>query len=189
MSRPGERPSRSGRQPTGLSDAELFRRTVGEVVPLRPNGRITPERQPGSALPLQRLRDERAALAASLNDDIDLERMLETDDALSFRRESVGPDVPRKLRRGHWAIRAQIDLHGLRSDEAREALILFLEDALQRHWRCVRIIHGKGLGSIGREPVLKRKVPRWLAQRREVLAFCQARPDDGGSGATIVLLR
>lgn len=189
MSRSGKRPPKPQRQGAELPDAELFRQMVGEVVPVRSSGRIIPEKRPRPALPLQRLRDEYAALAASLTDDIDLERMLETDDALSFRRESIGPDVPRKLRRGHWTIRAQLDLHGLRSDEAQEALLVFLEEARQHHWRCVRIIHGKGLGSIGREPVLKRKVPRWLAQRREVLAFCQARPDDGGSGATIVLLR
>ena len=86
-------------------------------------------------------------------------------------------------------IRAQVDLHGLRADEAREALIAFLARAIRDEIRCVRIIHGKGLGSIGREPVLKRKVPRWLAQREEVLAFCEARPNDGGAGAMIVLLR
>ncbi len=128
-------------------------------------------------------------LDASLSDEIGIELYLETDEALSYRRHGIGPDVVRRLRRGEWAVKGQIDLHGLRTDEAREALTAFLNRALRDEWRCVRVIHGKGLGSVGREPVLKAKVPRWLVQRQEVLAFCQARPNDGGSGALIVLLR
>ncbi|MBW7925118.1 MAG: Smr/MutS family protein [Burkholderiaceae bacterium] len=172
-----------------LREANLFRDAIGEVAPLRPSGRIDPQRREIPATAVQRELDERAALAASLSDEIGIEQHLETDDALSFRRASVGPDVVRRLRRGEWAIRGQIDLHGLRVDPAREALAAFLDEALRREWRCVRVIHGKGLGSIGREPVLKAKVPRWLVQRREVLAFCQARPNDGGAGAVIVLLQ
>ncbi len=171
-----------------LREANLFREAIADVVPLRPTGRIDPRRREIPATAVQRELDERAALAASLSDEIGIEQHLETDEALSFRRASVGPDVVRRLRRGEWAIRGQIDLHGLRVDEAREALAAFLDEALRRQWRCVRVIHGKGLGSIGREPVLKAKVPRWLVQRREVLAFCQARPNDGGAGALIVLL-
>ena len=83
----------------------------------------------------------------------------------------------------------QLDLHGLRVDEAREALAHFVANAHRCGLRCLRVIHGKGLGSAGKEPVLKDKVPRWLVQRDEVLAFCQARPTDGGAGALIVLLR
>lgn len=169
-------------------EADLFRDAIADVVPLRPSGRIETQRRLIPATAVQRERDERAALAASLSDEIGIEQHLETDEALSFRRASVGPDVVRRLRRGEWAVRGQIDLHGLRVDEAREALAAFLDEALRRGWRCVRVIHGKGLGSIGREPVLKAKVPRWLVQRREVLAFCQARPNDGGAGAVIVLL-
>ena len=135
------------------------------------------------------MRDDEAVLAESLSDEIDIERQLDTDDTLSWRRIGIGADVVRRLRRGEWVVRMQVDLHGLRVDEARDALVAFLGQALRDEIRCVRIIHGKGLGSIGREPVLKRKVPRWLAQREEVLAFCEARPNDGGSGAMIVLLR
>jgi DNA-nicking Smr family endonuclease len=94
-----------------------------------------------------------------------------------------------RLRRGHWVVQDQIDLHGLRVEEARDALAAFLNQALRREQRCLRVIHGKGLGSAGREPVLKGKVLKWLVQRDEVLAFCQAPPTDGGSGALIVLLR
>ncbi len=172
-----------------LREANLFRDAIGDVVPLRPTGRIDPHRREIPATAVQRELDERAALAASLSDEIGIEQHLETDDALSYRCASLGPDVVRRLRRGEWTVRGQIDLHGLRVDEAREALAAFLDEALRREWRCVRVIHGKGLGSVGREPVLKTKVPRWLVQRREVLAFCQARPNDGGAGAVIVLLQ
>jgi DNA-nicking Smr family endonuclease len=93
------------------------------------------------------------------------------------------------LRKGGWTIQGEIDLHGLRRDEAREALAAFLRDAIRRGWRCVRVVHGKGLGSPGKTPVLKGKVQGWLMQKDEVLAFVQARGDEGGAGAVVVLLR
>lgn len=170
-------------------EANLFRAEMADAVPLRPTGRVEARPAAPAAVPTQRMLDEQAVLAESLSDEIDIERWLDTDDALSWRRTGIGPDVVRRLRRGEWVVRAQIDLHGLRVDEAREALVAFLGRAVRDEIRCVRIIHGKGLGSIGREPVLKRKVPRWLVQRDEVLAFCEARPNDGGAGVLILLLR
>lgn len=95
----------------------------------------------------------------------------------------------RKLRRGHWILQGELDLHGARVDGARELLGAFLRDAIKHQRRCVRVIHGKGHGSIGKQPVLKGKVKNWLIQKDEVLAFCQAREHDGGGGALIVLLR
>ena len=118
-----------------------------------------------------------------------MESLLETDEALSYTREGIGPDVVRKLRRGHWVIQDQIDLHGMRRDEAREMIVEFLRQAALRGIRCVRIVHGKGLGSVNNEPVLKKLVHKWLVQRSDVIAFCQAKPADGGSGAVVVLLR
>ena len=129
-----------------------------------------------------------AALREALSDEVDVESLLLTDDGLSFRRRGIALDVLTRLRRGQWAIQAQIDLHGLRRDEAREQLGDFVRQALQRGQRCVRVVHGKGLGSPGREPVLKAKVQRWLAQRLEVIAFTQATAAEGGAGALIVLL-
>ena len=170
------------------SEAEQFRQAVAGAHRLRDPGSRPPERAPIAPLPLQRERDEREALRESLSDEIDVDSYLDTDESLSYRRPGVGPDVPRRLRRGEWAIRRQIDLHGLRVDEAREALGVFLAACARQEIRCARIIHGKGLGSVNREPVLKGKVMRWLIQRRDVLAFCRARPNDGGAGALIVLL-
>ena len=102
---------------------------------------------------------------------------------------STGRGKRQKLRRGEWVIQDHLDLHGARVDEARELLAGFLREALRRGFRCVRIVHGKGLGSKDKVPVLKGKARVWLAQREEVIAFCQARPAQGGSGALVVLLR
>lgn len=166
----------------------LFVRTVGDVVPLARKGRALIDRPRPAPLPRQRERDERAVLREALSDEFDPESLMETDDQLSYRRTGVGPDVLVKLRRGRWVVQGQVDLHGLTRDEARGALGAFLQDAAKRGWRCVRVVHGKGLGSPRREPVLKGKVRAWLVQRQEVLAFTQARGPDGGAGAVIVLL-
>jgi DNA-nicking Smr family endonuclease len=170
-------------------EQSLFAATVGQVVPLRRAAAPAPARPRPPAIARQRQRDEAAALAESIADDFDAESLLETDDSLSFRRRGIGSDVVRKLRRGVWVLQAEIDLHGLRRDEARERVVAFLTDALRAGLRCVRIVHGKGHGSPGREPVLKAKVKTWLVQRSEVLAFTHARAADGGHGALIVLLK
>ena len=170
-------------------EANVFREAVGDSTPLRGTGRVDPRPLPAPPIARQFERDERQALSESISDEIDVERLLETDERLSFRQPGIGQDVVRRLRRGHWVIQEQLDLHGLRVDEARDALVAFLADCLRRGVRCVRIVHGKGLGSYQREPILKGKVLRWLTQRDEVLAFCQAGPSDGGSGALLALLR
>jgi DNA-nicking Smr family endonuclease len=170
-------------------ERNVFRQAVGDTVPLGPTGRIHVIPPPVPPVAAQFERDESRALAESISDEIDVERLLDTDGDLSYRRPEVGVDVVKRLRRGHWVLQGQLDLHGLRVDEAREALSAYLADCVRREIRCVRIVHGKGLGSVNKEPVLKGKVLRWLTQRTEVLAFCQAGPFDGGSGALIALLR
>jgi DNA-nicking Smr family endonuclease len=167
----------------------LFADSVGPVTPLAPHGRALARAPLPEPLPRQREADERAALAEAMSDEVDVESLLLTDDGLSFRRAGVGPDVVTRLRRGHWAIQGELDLHGLRRDEAREQLAEFLREAACRGWRCLRVVHGKGHGSPGRQPVLKGKVQRWLGQSAEVLAFTQASGPQGGAGALIVLLK
>ena len=159
--------------------------------PLPDKGRLDPHHRLEKPAPLPRSRhdDEAAVLREALSDEFDVESLLETDAELAFRRAGIGPDVLKRLRRGEWSIQGQVDLHGLRTDEAREQLGAFIREAVKQGWRCVRIVHGKGLGSPGRVPVLKDKVRRWLVQRIEVLAFVQARADEGGAGAIVVLLR
>ena len=170
-------------------EADLFRRSIGDVTPLSPSDKQPQQATPPLPIARQHLADEQAALRESLSDEFTVETLLDTDDTLSYARPGIGSDVVRKLRRGHWVIQSQLDLHGLRTDEAREALGEFLRSAGRRGIRCVRVIHGKGLGSVNREPVLKNKVRNWLAQKDEVLAFCQAKAADGGSGALVVLLK
>jgi DNA-nicking Smr family endonuclease len=170
-------------------DAELFRRSIGEVAPLPPSDKAPCPLPRPLPIPRQRMADELAALQESLSDEFNVDTLLDTDEALSFARTGVGSDIIRKLRRGHWVIQNQLDLHGMRRDEAREALGEFLRNAVKRGQRCVRVIHGKGLGSVNKELVLKSKVRSWLVQKEEVIAFCQARAADGGAGALVVLLK
>ena len=169
-------------------ERELFALTVGPVVPLKPTQRATVARPRPAPEPLQSRLDEAAVLREALSDDFDVESLLDTDDALSYRRIGVGAEVVRKLRRGGWTIQAQVDLHGLRRDEARERLGGFLREAGRHGLRCVRVVHGKGNGSPGRQAVLKSKVQSWLVQKAEVLAYVQARASEGGAGALVVLL-
>ena len=170
-------------------DADLFRASVSDVTPLASSGKVEHNRPTPRPIPVQRLRDDREALEDSLSDTIPWDTGIEAGDELSFARNGIGPQTLRKLRRGHWVVQAELDLHGLTSAEAREMLVEFLNRCRRRGVRCVRIIHGKGLRSKNREPVLKQKVAHWLVQRQEILAFCQARRSDGGSGAVVVLLK
>jgi DNA-nicking Smr family endonuclease len=167
----------------------LFQAAVGQVQRL-PQSAVA-NLKPAAPLPVpkQQQLDEVAALQEAISDEVDISSLLETDEHLSFRRTGVGPDVTQKLRRGKWAIQGQIDLHGLRSDEAREALTTFIRNAHRQGIRCVRVVTGKGLGSPGKTPVLKEKVRRWLVQKTEVVAFVQAPPAQGGAGALVVLLQ
>jgi DNA-nicking Smr family endonuclease len=177
------------REKESRRDADLFRRTVGNVAPLPPSDKAPSSIARPPPIPRQHLADEQAALQESLSDEFNVDSLLDTDEALSYARDGIGPDTMRKLRRGHWVIQGQLDLHGMRRDEAREALAEFLRNSVRRGMRCVRVIHGKGLGSANKEPVLKGKVRSWLVQKEEVIAFCQARAADGGSGALVVLLK
>jgi len=171
------------------ADSDLFRREIGAIAPLNAPPRARARRAPPVPLPLQTQRDEQAVLHEAISDDFDPEALLDTDDSLYYHRPGVSAEVVKKLRRGTWIVQAQLDLHGMRREEAREALQAFIREAGKRGLRCVRVIHGKGLGSVGKEPVLKGKVRAWLVQKEEVIAFCQARPHDGGAGAVLVLLQ
>ena len=167
----------------------LFQAAVGKVKRLPDRGLANLAPTPPAPIPKQQQLDEQAAYQEAISDEVDVTTLLDTDDQLSFRRPGVGPDVAQKLRKGKWSIQRQIDLHGMRTDEARETLTAFIRDAHKQGIRCVRVVHGKGLGSPGKAPVLKEKVHRWLVQKAEVVAFVQAQPAQGGAGALVVLLQ
>jgi DNA-nicking Smr family endonuclease len=171
------------------ADADLFRREIGEVAPLGAKPRAAVPRTPPAPVPVQTKLDEEAVLHEAISDEFDPEVLLDTDESLSYCRPGVSQEIVKKLRSGAWIVQAQLDLHGMRREEAREALSEFIREASKKGLRCLRVIHGKGLGSIGKEPVLKGKVRAWLVQKEEVIAFSQARAHDGGAGAVLVLLQ
>ncbi|MEQ1773037.1 MAG: Smr/MutS family protein [Burkholderiales bacterium] len=177
------------RKPLRSEPAETLHALLPDVVPLPPLNRAQTPRPRLRPIAAQRLRDNHEVLSESLSDHDAWEAGFEAGDELNFLRSGLATNTLRKLRRGHWLIQRELDLHGLTVAEARPALVVFLNHCLHDGTRCVRIIHGKGLGSKNREPVLKRKVASWLMQRDEILAFCQARRTEGGGGAVVVLLK
>ncbi|WP_421621112.1 Smr/MutS family protein [Alkalilimnicola ehrlichii] len=164
----------------------LFRRAMAGVRPLQHN-RVAARKPPPPPRPLQRRRDERRVMEELMDPPDPAE--IETGEELLYFREGLQRRVRRRLRRGQFPPTACLDLHGLTSTQARQALAAFLQESRRGRHRCVRIIHGKGNRSSNRGPVLKRKVDYWLRQREEVLGFCSALPSDGGTGAAYVLLR
>ena len=175
--------------PAHHDEVGLFHQEVGDVTPLSPHGRALPPPPRISPIPISLLRDEREVILESLHDPIHWDEDTEADRDASYVRLGINRQILRRLRRGEWHIQAELDLHGLNKVEAKHELAEFLFECKRRAIRCVRIIHGKGLRSPNREPVLKNHVRHWLMQRDEVLAFVEARPADGGSGAVVVLLK
>lgn len=170
-------------------DLAAFQAAVADARPLRASGRAFLGGPKPPPRPLQHLADERAALHESLHGAIGLQDRLEGGDEPHYLRTGLASSVLRDLRRGRWVVQDEIDLHGLNRDEARQLLSEFLAENIRHGRRCMRIVHGKGLGSPQKISVLRQLVRGWLSQRDEVLAYCQARPQDGGEGALIVLLR
>ena len=165
-----------------------FRRAVAGARPLARQRRTVLARRPAAPEARQRLRDERAALAESLAGPVTLDDALDSGDELAYLREGLGREVLRKLRRGHWVVEEELDLHGMNRHMAAISVTEFLRHCRLRRLGCVRIIHGKGRGSLHREPVLKGLLRKWLV-RQDVLAFSQAPAAQGGSGAVLVLLK
>ncbi len=173
----------------GLDETELFRLAMLGIEPIPSQSRVELQRPTPEPQPIKRTEDEQAALREAMETPMTLEDRLDAGDEVAFLRPGVPRRVLADLRRGRWVLQGELDLHGLKRDEAREALSAFIADCVQQGRRCVRIIHGKGLGSPGKQPVLKQLSHGWLAQREDILAFCQAGPAQGGSGAIMALLR
>ncbi len=175
--------------PANESDLDLFRDAVRDAVPLPAPHRVDIAKRPAPPVAIQSLLDEHDAIEALHHVVVSGEFALDIGDETFFVREGYSPLLVRKMRRGQWVVEDELDLHGARRDEAREMLGDFLKHAVRGRRHCVRIIHGKGLGSKNREPVLKNKVKVWLSRRDEVIAYCQAPPTMGGGGALLVLLK
>jgi DNA-nicking Smr family endonuclease len=179
---------------TRAAEANIFQTSLGGVKRMPVSDRYVPSLPKSAstaAAPARKLtqaEDDAAVLRESLSDLFEVDHYLEDDPALNYSAPGVGPDVMKKMRKGHWPVQDELDLHGMNRDQARDALGAFLTRSAQRNHRCVCVIHGRGFGSRGQEPVLKSMVHSWLVQK-EVVAFCQARNHEGGEGALIVLLR
>jgi DNA-nicking Smr family endonuclease len=179
---------------TRAAEANIFQTSLGGVKRMPVSDRYVPSLPKSAATvaaPARKLtqaEDDAAVLRESLSDLFEVDHYLEDDPALNYSAPGVGPDVMKKMRKGHWPVQDELDLHGMNRDQARDALGAFLTRSTQRNHRCVCVIHGRGFGSRGQEPVLKSMVHSWLVQK-EVVAFCQARNHEGGEGALIVLLR
>jgi DNA-nicking Smr family endonuclease len=169
--------------------ATLFRAAVGDTRPLTASARLEINAPRPAPVPRQRQLDEEAALAESLTQGLGFEDRIDSGEEDAFLRPGLRRRILTDLRRGRWTAQDKIDLHGLNRDEARTALSHFLTTALTQGKRCIRVIHGKGLGSPGGISILKQLSRSWLAQREEILAFCQPNPHEGGAGALLVLLR
>lgn len=168
-------------------DDALFRRAIADVRPLETDGRVEPPlKKPKPSARFSRA-DEARALEESLQADVDeIERA--NGEARRFRRAGIGRRTMRRLARGSYAVQAEIDLHGMTLAEAKPRLAAFIDACVRDGKRCVRVVHGKGLGSGQRGPVLKPNVDRWLRRMDDVLAFVSTRQVDGGTGALYVLL-
>ncbi|AUN95343.1 Smr/MutS family protein [Pseudazoarcus pumilus] len=175
--------------PDAMSADGLFRHAMRGTQRLDDANRVVPERAAPPPEPRKSSEDEALALRETMEAAITFEDRLDMGDEAAFLRPGLPRRVLVDLRRGRWALQGEVDLHGYTRVEAREALGRFLAASLQRGDRCVRVIHGKGLGSPGRVSILKQLSRGWLAQREEILAFCQAGANQGGSGALLVLLR
>lgn len=151
--------------------------------------RVVTEAPKPLPVPLQRERDEQAALAESIYAPTSLDLHLEGGDELTYLCNGVPRNVLRDLRRGRWVVQEEVDLHGCNRDEARELLAACVAQWRKKGVRCVRVIHGKGRGSPRRDPILKKLVAGWLMNYEDVMAYCQARLAEGGAGALIVLLK
>ena len=168
-------------------DEDLFRREVSDAKPLRSGERVEkPKRKPPPKARFSRA-DEEKALKESLEADIDTIESANAEN-MRYHRQHVGRRTMRKLARGKYAVQAELDLHGMTVAEARPRLADFIDYSIKQGLTCVRIVHGKGLGSGNRGPVLKSAVNRWLRKWDSVLAFVSARQVDGGTGAVYVLL-
>lgn len=165
----------------------LFREAVGDVRSVE-NDRIESDQRPTAPLLRNKQQDEKSVME-SLLDDLSEADLLETGEHLSYTQPGVQRSVLRKLKSGRYSLQSEIDLHGLTVDEARQELSDFLRAAQERRHLCIRVIHGKGRKQAERSPRLKPAVNQWLQRNKQVLAFCSARSNDGGTGAVYVLMR
>ncbi len=176
-------------------DSQLFRELIGEVEPVRHDKHLAKPKKPS---PVARFHeaDESAALAESLTPEeygFGFDDGIETGDELAYAGNGLDKNTWRKLRRGQYRIDATLDLHGMRMEQAHEAIKQFINHNRANGNRCLRIVHGKGHGVDegmgGKKPILKRSVDGWLRRNSTVLGFSSCLSQHGGTGAVYVLVK
>ncbi|ATP29181.1 DNA mismatch repair protein MutS [Chromobacterium violaceum] len=181
-------PPRAAAPQHAVPEEADFRQSVGDVKPLKPDGRHHP--QPPKPSPRPRKPSQGPALHAAACQEI-LQHQIGWFEPAHQAQQYARPGMPattlKRLRQGNWPVCAQLDLHGYTRHQAQDALALFIHRARHRG-QCVKVIHGKGFGSPQGEPVLKKLVRSWLQHHPDVLAFCEAETG-GGAGSLLVLLR
>ena len=170
-------------------DLAAFHAAVAGTTPLRHVDRVSFEAPKPRPQPRQRQLDDAAVIGELLSGPLAIDDWLDLGGADSFLRSGLPRTVLRDLRRGRWSIQDHIDLHGMNRQQAHEQVTRFLVESRGAGKRCLRIVHGRGNGSPGRESVLRQLVKGWLSRCQEVVAFCHAPPSDGGDGALWVLLK
>ena len=180
-------PQKKSASNADIDDKALFREAMQDVAPLTTSDKTI--LKPKKPAPSPRPKDHHEQFSDTGIGSNAFSVEIDAGDGWFFLRPGVTRQALRRLKRSYWGVQDSLDLHGFTQEAARQQLNAFLDEVLERNFRCVKIIHGKGLSSKERIPVLKNRIGSWLAQREAVLAFCQARQKDGGGGAVMVLLR
>ncbi|MDA0237510.1 MAG: Smr/MutS family protein [Proteobacteria bacterium] len=168
---------------------DLLEETLKDVTVLKKDGKVFRSKEQPAPIPAQSIKDEAEVLRELLHQNIEDEGLEFISEESAYLKPGLQHQILRRLRRSYWVVQDELDLHGSTSEDARILVSNFLSHAKKNKFRCVRIIHGKGYRSRNREPVLKKKLFRWLQLRSDVLAYCEAALGDGGSGATMLLLK
>ena len=168
---------------------DLLEASLGGVTSMKETDKARHDRDKPLPIPSQSIKDEASVVEELLSEDFDEESVEFLSEESSYLRPGLQSQILKKLRRNFWLVQDELDLHGLNSNDARELVAMFLAQAKRNGFRCVRIIHGKGHRSNNHVPVLKTKLFKWLQLRADILAYCESAPADGGSGATMLLLK
>jgi len=149
--------------------------------------KVSPYRKRIKPVATQRQADEARVMEELLSSD-DESSSFYSGDELTFLRESYPRNILKKLRRGEYAIQEELDLHGLFAEEAKVQVHGFINECARYNISAVRIIHGKGLHSPDKKPVLKNLILGWLKKNQFIIAVSSTPSNDGGTGAIYALI-
>jgi len=169
------------------ADIALFREEIGEVEHIAQD-KIIPVTK-STKIKLRVRQNKPTDLQSELSDLSEPTTVVGSEETLSFRRSGIQERLLSRLRSGGLKLDAELDLHGMTIPIAHQALLDFIRDCIIYNIRGARIIHGKGWSSKHHKPILKSKLNIWLREMDDILAFCSARIEDGGTGALYILLR